>query len=132
MTYVVCVDDRMGMLFGGRRLSRDREQLKRMRRTLGNRSLYILPYSAKLFEETSVCITDDPAMRKEGCALFLEEYDPAPYLRKGDHLLVYHWGRHYPSDLRMSVDLSRMRRLSSCTFVGSSHSEMLEEEYEIC
>ncbi len=131
MWYIVCVDDRMGLLFGGRRLSRDRVQMARMRQAIGERSLYALPFSASLFGEGNVTILSDASLRPENGALFVEDRDPTPLLQKGDTLIVYRWGRHYPSDLRMSADLSTYRLLSSVAFAGSSHEEMLEEMYAV-
>ncbi len=132
MTYIVCVDDRMGMTFGGRRLSRDRVMLARMKDAVAHARLYTLPYSEPLFAEREVRITTDAAWRDEEAALFLETVDPTPYLRRGDRLLVYHFGRHYPSDMSLGLDLRTQRLLSTTPFVGSSHPEMLEEVYEIC
>ena len=130
MIYAVCIDDRGGMAFMGKRLSRDRVQLARLFALVGDGTLCVTPYSTKLVDGfPRVRVTDDVRVREENTVLFLEAVDPTPLLRTGDILAVYRFGRHYPSDLRLTADLSRMDIVSECAFVGSSHPDMTETLY---
>ena len=51
MRLIVCVEDRMGMLFHARRLSRDREATRRIVQLAGQGPLWVSPYSQGLFQE---------------------------------------------------------------------------------
>lgn len=132
MTFAVCIDDRGGMAFMGKRLSRDRVQLERLFSLVGEGVLLVTPYSERLVEGfPRVRVVSDVRVREENTVLFLETVDPTPLLRSGDTLAVYRFGRHYPSDLRLVADLSRMELLSACAFVGSSHPDMTETLYRV-
>lgn len=132
MIYAVCIDDRGGMAFLGKRLSRDRVQLARLRALVGEGTLLVTPYSEKLVEDfPRVRVTEDLYTRAENTVFFLETADPTPLLESGDTLAVYRFGRHYPSDLRLAADLSRMELVSACAFVGSSHPDMTETLYRV-
>ena len=129
MTYAIAIDDLGGMTFMGKRLSRDRIMLARLADLDGE--LLVLPYSMPLFAEGTVTQVSDPTVRREGAVLFLETVDPAPYLRSGDRLVVYRFGRRYPSTLACSVPFDRLTVLRETPFVGSSHPEMTETVYRI-
>ena len=61
MIAAVCLDDRNGMLFNGRRLSRDRAQQEDLLALCGEKKLRIGSFSAKLFQahEERVVVDDD-------------------------------------------------------------------------
>lgn len=132
MIYAVCIDDRGGMAFMGKRLSRDRVQLERLFSLVGEGELLVTPYSERLVEGfPRVRTVRDVRERAQDAVLFLETVDPTPLLQGGDTLAVYRFGRHYPSDLRLTADLSRMELVSACAFVGSSHPDMTETLYRV-
>ena len=50
MILVICVDDKGGMAFNGRRQSMDRLLRADLLQTVGERSLWVSPYTAKQFD----------------------------------------------------------------------------------
>ena len=133
MKLIVCLDERGGMAFGGRRQSRDRVLTADIVRTVGDSPLYMTEYSAKLFEERldSYIITDSPmADAENGAYCFVEREDPAPFAERISELTVYHWNRHYPSDLRFGMDTSGFALVSTEDFVGSSHEKITKEVWK--
>ena len=70
MIAIVCVDERNGMMFHGRRQSQDRVMREDMLRECRGRRLYMDTYSGDLFknmsdEETKIVIADDFSRRAE-------------------------------------------------------------------
>ena len=82
MKLIACIDDRRGMTFFRRRQSRDIRVTEDIIRDLGASSLFVSPYSSKLFAEfdASTEIAADPiaaARGKGGAVVFLED-TPTP------------------------------------------------------
>lgn len=134
MKLVVCLDDRRGMMFAGRRQSRDRRVTEDILRDLGGGALYISPYSEKLLRDLGVDlrIAVDPiaAARGESDATVFLEDRAAPACTDGiDTVIIYSWGETYPADLTFDMDLSTFRRRGVVTFAGSSHEKITKEIY---
>jgi hypothetical protein len=137
MHLIVCIDDRMGMTFGGRRQSRDRLLCEDVVRTVRQRGrlLYMPPYSAPLFEGMAADIlrVSDTYLTDAGVDdfCFCEREKPSSVLGSIGTLTVYHWNRHYPSDCKLDVDLSRYQRIELSEFAGSSHEKITKEIYQL-
>ena len=58
MRIIICLDDRGGLSFGGRRLSRDRALIDFICSRYEN--IAVDPYSAPLFDGHAVTVADDP------------------------------------------------------------------------
>ena len=129
MTYVVWLDDRGGISFGGRRLSRDRVLTARLNERLAGVARLCSPYTGRVYGTADTTLTEDPACRVEGAAYLVETFDPTPYLRAGDCLLVYRFGRTYPFDCRLTLDLAALTPVSRTELVGHSHPSLVEELY---
>ncbi len=134
MKLIVCLDDRRGMMFAGRRQSRDKRVTEDIVRDLGGGVLYISPYSEKLLRDSgaNLRVALDPiaaAREEEDAAVFLEDRS-APACTDGiDTVTVYLWGRTYPADLTFDMDLSAYRRRAVVTFAGNSHEKITKEIY---
>ena len=135
MHCIVCIDDRMGISFGGRRQSRDRVLCEDVVKTVRERGgmLYLSSYSAPLFDgmstaEARVCETY-LADAGENDFCFCERESLAPCLENIQTLIVYRWNRHYPSDRKLDVDLSGFTLQFRCDFEGSSHDNITKEVY---
>ena len=59
MHLVVCLDNRDGMSFGGRRLSSDRVLTEYMLNLTSGSKLWMSAYSATLFPAEKVCVAED-------------------------------------------------------------------------
>lgn len=133
MTVAFCVDDRMGMMFCRKRQSKDRLMRARLLSLCGGAPLYMNPYSGKMFTDEG----EGPVAAREdflsaagaGDTAFLEDVDPKKIVRPGDRVIVYRWNRHYPSDLKCTLDFTNRTPQSTFEFAGSSHEKITEEIY---
>ena len=130
MKIIACVDDQNGILFNHRRLSSDAVLTRRILENIGDASLWVTPYSAKLFEGASVCV--DPCLldlaKAEDCC-FIEDSDIMPYMDKVTQIVLYRWNRRYPSDRKFPVLGSEWRLVVTEEFEGKSHPVITEEVY---
>ena len=133
LNIIICIDDRGGMLFNKRRVSRDEYLLDDMLRTVKS-PLYIKPFSAKLFSERGgAMLCDDPlSALSDGDWCFIEDEDIEPHLHKAESVVIYKWNRTYPFDLKFNTGAlnSRFALKSSENFAGHSHEKITKEIYE--
>ena len=135
MTVFVCVDDKGGMTFFGKRQSRDSVLIKDVIEHAEDGILYVNEFSEKLFEQSdaSVISVSSPLdSAAEGSYVFVENLPLAPYKDKIQKLVIYRWNRHYPSDKKLDIDPKSlgMRLFVSYDFQGSSHTKITKEVYE--
>ncbi len=134
MTVAVCVDNRGGTLFNGRRLSRDRFLIADLLALAGEAAVWAAPFSAALFAGLGerVTISDDFLSRagdRDVC--FVENVPLTPYMDRSDRLVIYRWNRDYPSDTRLDVQPEEygLHLAESFDFAGSSHEKITREVY---
>jgi len=129
LTVYVCLDDRGGMLFGGRRQSRDSRVFEDIRRELTG-TLLIDPFSESLVRRAEIpyALVEGP-LPEEG-QFFLEARSGAE-AAAADRLVVYRWGRYYPADVFFDADPLELgfRPESVMEFPGSSHRCIRKEVY---
>jgi len=133
MTVILCVDDRFGMLFNRRRLSRDSAVTEDIVNGLSGGRLFLCDMSESLFKSAENTLVCEDFLEKAGendfC--FVEDRDIAPYVKKIDKIVLYHWNRAYPSDLCFDpVLLQAFRLRERVDFKGSSHEKITKEVYE--
>ena len=136
MHVMICIDEAGGMLFAGRRQSKDRILRQQARILAQGHPLWMNSYTARQFAEDGCDIVKDDAFLENAPAdawCFVENSDLRPYLSKIGKLAVYHWNRRYPSDVQF--DLEGLRKgwtlISSRDFAGSSHERITEEVYQL-
>ena len=135
MRIIVCVDEKGGMSFGGRRQSRDSVLCQRILEITAGDRLWVRPYTAGLFSDISrLCVSEDylhKAAPEDWC--FTETEDLTDYLEQFDRVVVYRWNRHYPSDRKFpEARLAERWHLESRQdFAGSSHERITEEVYSL-
>lgn len=133
MNVIVCVDDRGGMLFNNRRVSRDAALIEKICSMCRESTLWIRSFSEELFEGKSVRI-DDECLDKAGdndfC--FIEDTELNHYINKIKKIFVCRWNRKYPYDFEMDIDLNSAlwQKQSEEDIVGKSHEKITIEEYE--
>ena len=134
MKIIVCLDDDGGMLFGGRRQSRDRVLLADASADAKKRGgrLFITEFSRKLFEGEGIdfCLDNNMlanADTRDTC--FVENLAVGAYTDRIDEIVVYRWNRKYPHDF--SFDISPedkgFKKEISTELVGSSHEKITKE-----
>lgn len=132
MHLIVCIDERKGMAFQGRRQSMDRLLRADMLALTVGTPLWMSPYSLGQFieEAPNIRIAED-YLRQAGAGeyCFCELQLPAENI---ENIVLYKWNRHYPSDLQFPMELLESRTLVEVTeFAGSSHERITREVYAI-
>ncbi len=134
MTLVVCLDDRLGMMFNRRRQSRDRVLIAELMTHIGNRRLIVSPYSAPLFpvDAPNVSTAENPWDEAlEDDFVFAEDIDPLAAWERLNGVVIYRWNRAYPADKHFKGDLSGFRLCETYEFAGSSHDKITKEVWKL-
>ncbi len=131
MLIIICIDDDLGMAFNHRRQSQDGILRKRILEITSASKLWMSNYSGKQFaeEDQTNIIFDDDYLQKAAAGefCFVELDDIAQYGASIEKLIIYRWNRHYPSDLKFTLDISDRELESSFEFEGSSHEKITED-----
>ena len=135
MNIAVCLDDKNGMLFCGRRQSKDQNLRQQLLQLAQPNTLWMNGFSAKQFEtEDAIRVAEDfLEQAPQGHWCFVENSDLLPYKDKIEHMAIYRWNRLYPSDVKFPLEVfcDRWQRISTRTFPGHSHDEITEEIYRL-
>ena len=129
MHLIVCIDERNGMSFQGRRQSSDRLLREDMLALVGDGILWMSPYSGAQFEDRANIRADENflTLAGDGEYCFCETCLPAG---KIESIILYRWNRHYPADLHFPQQLLDSRLQVQVTeFPGFSHETITREVY---
>ena len=101
MILALCLDDKNGMAFNGRRQSMDRLLRADLLKAAGESPLWVSPYTL------------------------------AQVLDRVEGILLYRWNRTYPADQYLDFDpaAAGFRLVSTTDFSGSSHKTLTKEVY---
>lgn len=138
MTGIVCLDQEDGLLFNGRRQSRDRVVTEKILSMTKGNPLWMSAYSRRIFpEDAPVCVAEDlmgklsePAgenARKASFCLIEEAVDLEN--EAIDEWLVFRWKRVYPADVFLKFPEDSWEKELIETFAGYSHEEIDLERY---
>ena len=135
ITVAVCLDKEGGMIFNNRRQSKDRVMLAELLDSFPDRKILISPFSEKLFLKypDRVLVVPSPLdAAKDGDICFIENLPLGKYADKISRLVIYHWNRLYPWDMKIDIDPAEigLGRILRTDFVGSSHDKITKEIYE--
>lgn len=128
MIVAICVDDRMGLMFQGRRLSKDALLRQKLLELSGGR-LRMSPYSAKQFEEHVYAGSDYLSGAEENDWCFVENGDYQAVSDRIQKIVLFKWNRSYPSDLCFTFP-GEWRLIHAEDFPGKSHERITMEVYE--
>ena len=131
MIVAVCLDDRDGLLFLKRRLSRDRAVGAQLQKLSAHTRLLLSSYSAKVYDLGATVCEDFLAQAGPGDICFVENADVLPWQDKLEKLIVFRWNRHYPSDVAFPLAqvTQQMQLTERLEFPGSSHDVITQEVY---
>lgn len=131
MIVAVAIDDRGGMMFNHRRVSRDRAQQADLLDFCGERTLWMNAYSAPLFAGERIT-ADEAFLQKAGPdeVCFVEDQPLQPSAERIDTLVLYRWNRTYPADMKLDLDLTAFALTETREFPGNSHETITREIYE--
>lgn len=129
MIVIAAVDDRFGMFFNHRRLSRDRVVTEKIKEIVGDGKLWVHPYSLDLFPDArSAEDFLDKAGDDDFC--FVENRPLRTYQGRVKRLYLFFWNRRYPSDLRFDLPLEPFRCEKCTDFPGYSHDNITLEIFD--
>mgnify|MGYP003294734672 CR=1 FL=1 len=135
MTLILCADDRNGLLFHNRRLSRDSILCDQILQLCGSKNLWMNSYSASIFPRNTPNIRVSENFLEEagkGEFCFVENTDISEVFSQVKTVVLYRWNRCYPSDEKLPEELLSGRHLvSTFDFAGNSHPCITQEVYEL-
>ena len=155
MTGIVCLDQEDGLLFNGRRQSRDRVVTEKILSMTKGKPLWMSAYSRRIFpEDAPVCVAEDlmgklaePAESARKAAEQAESAQKESWQQPGkasfclieeavdleneaiDEWLVFRWKRVYPADVFLKFPADGWEKELIETFAGYSHEEIDLERY---
>ena len=132
MKLIVCVDNQGGVLFNRRRVSSDRNVISDIMDYVGNSRILASEYSVKLFPVAeNISVIHDFSGMESDDYVFLEDSISQSMLKQVREVVVYHWNRLYPSDVRFPLE--EVRKLGKLKLVvefkGNSHEKITREVY---
>lgn len=131
MKLIFCLSKDNGMMFFGKRQSKDAALRQWIKEYIGESKLWMSHYSAKQFEGIEGIFVDDDYMNKatQGEYCFVE--DKEYFLEGVSEILLCKWNRTYPGDKFFDVDLKANNFKKSNTFdiAGTSHEKITIEIY---
>ena len=130
MQVIITVENRNGMLFNHRRVSRDQKISERILAYCKEKRLWMNAYSAKLFENNPQIRVSETFLEQKDAICFVEDQDVTPYLPEIDTIILFHWNRDYPADFFFTVDLSEWNRIHQEEYAGKSHEKITMEVYK--
>ena len=130
MQVIIPVENRNGMLFNHRRVSRDQKVSERILAYCKEKRLWMNAYSAKVFENNPPIRVSETFLEQKHAICFVEDQDVTPYLPEIDTIILFHWNRDYPADFFFTVDLSEWNRIHQEEFAGKSHEKITMEVYK--
>lgn len=131
MTLIFCVDDNFGLMFNKRRQSCDSAVLEDIKNCFADEKICISQYSEKLFSETEVHHTVcDNFANFDGICFVEDKYNP-DLLTMADEVILYHWGKAYPADVKFDIALlsADFTLAEQSILKGTSHNEIKKEVY---
>lgn len=131
MHLILCIDDRSGLSFAGRRLSTDRKLTEKIVGMAEHSKLWIEPYSEKLFDNGNIFVSPDylnKAAPGEYC--FLEREIQLVPNERLESIILCRWNRAYPSTEKFPRELlADMCLVHTEDFPGNSHEKITIERY---
>lgn len=129
MHLILCIDQRDGMSFCGRRLSSDIRLTEYILQLAAGNKLWMNGYSAKLFPAAITVDEDFLQKAAEGEYCFAEN-TPLEGITDLESVTLCHWNRSYPFTQVFPRSLiADMRLLHSEHFPGKSHELITVERY---
>lgn len=133
MHLIICVDDRDGLSFCGRRLSRDSRVCEHILALAEGHKLWMHPDSAKIFPG-AVVLTDEDFQNQagQGDYCFLEVTPPLDAYENLESVTLYHWNRTYPATVKLDRKiLSSLHLTHTEEFPGNSHETITVKRYTL-
>lgn len=132
MRVIACIEDRMGMSFNRRRVSRDGEISRDILNMCQGKVLYMEENSCQLFEDEKpdnlVVVERFDSEELKDAYCFIEDMQKAEE-RLVEEVILYRFNRRYPADRYFTIELKNWTLVSQKKFTGSSHDIITKEIY---
>jgi hypothetical protein len=133
MKIFICLDDNNGMMFNGRRQSRDEAVVKDILDFAGEEKVWVSSYSSKLFHTNQERILIEDNISKDTLIhgyFFIENVPLKLYEDSIENLIVYCWNRVYPADVYLDINLNTdWEMIDTKEFGGKSHEKITRKIY---
>ena len=132
MHLIVCIEEKGGLSFCGKRLSFDRELTEHIIKLCSGAKLWMNRYSAKLFPEEKI-IVDEAFLENagEGDYCFLENGPIPEEFRNFETIVVYAWNRRYPYTVKFPLEMLEGRKVvDAAEFPGYSHEKITMQRFQ--
>lgn len=132
MNFIICLDDRNGMMFHHRRLSQDEAVRKDIYKN--HQTLIMNEYSYQMFSKDvltiQIIVSED--ILETDTYQFIEDKSLKGYEEKIDTLVLYFWNRKYPSDLQLDIDFTtkQWKFIAQEDIIGKSHDRIIKKVYQ--
>lgn len=139
MIPIVCIENRYGMLFNKRRVSKDIELIKWLLEYIQPYKLWYNSYTSALFKDLDIqpldnVICDEEFIKKaeEHDYCLIENVDITQYREYYNEIIVCKWNRDYPSDVKLNINESDVTtREIIAEIVGKSHKNITIELWKL-
>lgn len=132
MHLIVCIEDRDGVSFGGRRISSDRTLTEYIQNLAVDSTLWMNAYSAKLFPADSVCVDEAFLYKAQAGEYCFAETTPLEDLPNLESVTLCRWNRKYPfTQIFPRSLLTNMHMVYTEDFPGNSHDKITIERYTL-
>ena len=127
MKYIVCVDDNLGVSLFNKRQSFDENLLKDIKNIIGDDKLLVSEYTYNLFLKYNL---ENNVYTEKDLYEYNYTFKEVDNLSNYDisNIIIYRWNRLYPSDNKLSIDLTNYTSLNKYEFIGTSHEKITREE----
>ena len=127
MKYIVCVDDNLGVSLFNKRQSFDENLLKDIKNIIGDDKLLVSEYTYNLFLKYNL---ENNVYTEKDLYEYNYTFKEVDNLSNYDisNIIIYRWNRLYPSDNKLSIDLTNYTLLNKYEFIGTSHEKITREE----
>lgn len=131
MKVIVCLEERKGMMFNHRRLSKDELVIKSIMDMVDQESISMNAYSYSMFQnrDKGNCKVSNSFLQAKSEYYFVEDDDLSTCYESIEELIIYWWNRKYPYDLALAINIENYHLCECETFVGQSHEEIIKERY---
>lgn len=130
MRIIVCVEDRNGMLFNNRRVSKDQAVISDIAGY--TKRIMVHPFSEKLFDDVDMDVCAEEFFLRhaqQGAYCFVENQKLSPYADKIEAIILYRWNRRYPADFFFDFNLEAWEISEQTEMEGKSHEKITKEIY---
>ncbi len=133
MNIAFCMGRRGELFFNNRRVARDEYAILDLINTVGEKKLYIKPYSERLFREFGgYILSNDPLSEcGEDDFCFVEGEDVARGFSKAKKLIIYNFSVEYPYDIKFDTPPAEhgFTRVDSKKMRGFAHDKIVKDVY---